>query len=71
MDQQFRQLGLFHPEYKQQRNNFNHDKLIIPNQRFNLRAKLCQRKSKVYTQILILLKLALIHVHLKIDAMAI
>ena len=46
-------------------------KLITDSKRFNLTKKMCHRKSEFWTQILILLKPLLIHVHLRNDAMVI
>ena len=46
-------------------------KLITENKRFNVGEKICQRKSEFCTQILILLKPSLIHVHLTNDSMVI
>ena len=43
-------------------------RLITQNERFIVRANICQRKSEFYTHISILLKLSLVHVHLKSNA---
>ena len=43
-------------------------RLITQNERFIVRANICQRKSEFYTHISILLKLSLVHIHLKSDA---
>ena len=46
-------------------------KFIRKSEIFNVGEKICQRKSEFCTQILILLKPSLIHVHLRNDSMVI
>ena len=46
-------------------------KLITDKKIFSLRGNICQLKSEFYTQILILLKPSLLHVHLRSGAIAI